>query len=159
MFFHPNVTTKVKYKDILSNKLLLIANYLNPQTKYLIPITYFQEELKNELDSLCVDGYGSVIEEINNYHSFQTSHLSFQEFWSMFKQTFPRFYFLSIKYSVMAASEISVERFFSICGQIQTKQRNRMKFDLFYKLAILRYNFHKSSDSEIDNFLVFFTGS
>lgn len=142
-----------KYENVLSNKRLLIGNFLNPQTKDTIPYHYFEQELKREVEMMDVKSKYSVETELYNYKSIKMEPgIGYEEFWDAARKMYPRLFILSIKYGCMAASEVSVERLFSICGQIQNERRSRLLFDTFSKLAILQYNLKKSEMSEVDIF-------
>ena len=79
-------------------------------------------------------------------------NISYEEYWDCSKRLFPQLYYMSRKYKSMSASEISVERLFSICENINSNKRNRMKLDRLGKFASLKYNLTKRTEVQFDKF-------
>ena len=95
-------------------------------------IDYLQmNQINTEIEAFC---------ELIKSDDFIKSNTSANSFWLKSQDQYPHLSKLFLKTSINSSSAI-IERFFSICGIINTQRNQNMEFELFEILAIHSSNF------------------
>ena len=144
-----------KYRHIMKDERLLVANYLNPNSKDIIPFEIVKPMILKYVNQINISSLFPTEMEIENYYKWKHEEgINYEEYWESVKSCYPKLSFLSIMFRTMAASEIGVERLFSLCGNILISKRNKVLFDRFAKICMLEYNLRKSDSHQRNKFFV-----
>lgn len=135
----------------------MISTFLNPSNYNLLT-----NKLKNKIYPLINCEIHSIkfTSETNdnneiNYYTYLAKgwddpdkKLSLGSFWDQFKYSLPKLYLLMLKYNSYSATELAVERLFSMAKYAIGDHRTRMNCELFSSIVKIKFNWSRLSDNE-----------